>query len=311
MTIDQLRYFLEIVNTGSFSQASKNLFVSQPNISYSIKNLETELGFSIFQKDKKGIAVTQKGKELIPFAKKIIDTTEYIKHMNSDLSEKTEKLSVSHQFIFSTINPISSVIDQSEPPIELSLHQCPFLEVIKNVSTGISSIGIVYVNETNQKIINRILYNHSLKFTPLTNVKLCYSVAQNHPLFSEKDIYLGNLLDYPLVTCNFAEKNDIYSEVIKLTLFAEFKQKFFVQDLFSQYLFMEKHNAIGLNIKYSFYDFYELMNKHNMKIRLIETSNSPTITIGYIKNNDTNLTYIEQQFVNALFDFYRHENDMM
>lgn len=61
MTIQQLQYVLEIARCGSASRAAKNLFLSQPNLSSAIKNLEQELGFPIFERTSAGMKLTPAG----------------------------------------------------------------------------------------------------------------------------------------------------------------------------------------------------------------------------------------------------------
>lgn len=65
MTIQQLQYVLEIARTGSVSQTARNLFLSQPNISNAVKNLEAELGVAVFQRTATGMALTPEGRRLV------------------------------------------------------------------------------------------------------------------------------------------------------------------------------------------------------------------------------------------------------
>ena len=77
MTITQLEYFIEIVNTGHFSQAAENLFISQSTLSYGIKELEKELGTSLFTRHaNKRISLTESGQKFLHYAEQALNTLE-------------------------------------------------------------------------------------------------------------------------------------------------------------------------------------------------------------------------------------------
>ncbi|MEN2259463.1 LysR family transcriptional regulator [Paraclostridium benzoelyticum] len=63
MQINQLRYFIEVARTGSMNQAASNLFISQPNLSKAIVNLEEEFKIKIFDRTNRGVKLTKEGKD--------------------------------------------------------------------------------------------------------------------------------------------------------------------------------------------------------------------------------------------------------
>ena len=72
MKLQQLRYAIEIEKCGSLSKAAKRLFVSQPNLSNAIKDLEIELGISIFKRNNRGVQVTEKGATFLNYARSVL-----------------------------------------------------------------------------------------------------------------------------------------------------------------------------------------------------------------------------------------------
>ena len=96
MTIQQLQYVMEISRTGSVSKAAKTLFLSQPNLSNAIKNLENELGITIFKRTNKGILLSAEGEEFLGYARQVIEQTNLIEE------RYLGKTPVKHQFCVST-----------------------------------------------------------------------------------------------------------------------------------------------------------------------------------------------------------------
>lgn len=82
MTLQQLKYIVEISNCGSMREASAKLFVSQPSLSVSVKELEEELGFSIFHRSNKGISLSMAGSEFLGYARQVIEQTELLSTEN-------------------------------------------------------------------------------------------------------------------------------------------------------------------------------------------------------------------------------------
>ena len=74
MTIQQCRYVLQIVKTGSFNEAAKQLFVAQSSLSVSVKALEQELNIKIFERSGSGVYLTEDGSEFVKYATQIIDS---------------------------------------------------------------------------------------------------------------------------------------------------------------------------------------------------------------------------------------------
>lgn len=78
MTLQNLKYMLEISNSHSFSKAAKNLFVSQSTLSAAVKELESDLGITIFKRTNRGVSLTYDGEDFIKYAKEIVEQSQYL-----------------------------------------------------------------------------------------------------------------------------------------------------------------------------------------------------------------------------------------
>ena len=77
MNVNQLKYVLAIAASSSMREAATRLYVSQPALSASIRELEDELGILIFERSNKGIVLTDEGREFVIYAKKAVGSMKF------------------------------------------------------------------------------------------------------------------------------------------------------------------------------------------------------------------------------------------
>ena len=73
MTLQQLRYVVQVAADGTFSAAAKRLFITQPSLTAAVRELERELGKHLLQHDKKNVVLTDAGRQLLPYARKMVE----------------------------------------------------------------------------------------------------------------------------------------------------------------------------------------------------------------------------------------------
>lgn len=103
MTLDQLRYALELQRTKNFSRAAELCHITQPSLSIQIAKLEEELGVSLFDRTRSGVETTEYGKELLKQARHVLDETARLSHLASEL--KGEVRGTFRLGIISTLAP--------------------------------------------------------------------------------------------------------------------------------------------------------------------------------------------------------------
>ena len=81
MNLQQLKYAVEIARVGSISKAAKNLYMGQPNLSKSIKELEAELGQTLFSRTARGVQPTRAGEDFLGYARSILSQVESLSQL--------------------------------------------------------------------------------------------------------------------------------------------------------------------------------------------------------------------------------------
>ena len=97
MTLLQLKYIVKIVECGSMNEASHELYVSQPALSSSVKELENELGIEIFTRSSQGIALTVDGAEFLTYARQVLDQASLLEERYKNAKPRKQLCSVSTQ----------------------------------------------------------------------------------------------------------------------------------------------------------------------------------------------------------------------
>ncbi|MDD5794401.1 LysR family transcriptional regulator [Clostridium sp. HCP1S3_B4] len=210
MTLQQIKYVIAIANTNSMNEAAKNLFVSQPSLSSAIKELEDELQITIFSRTNKGVVITQEGEEFLIYAKQILDQVELLeeKYINHDIKKKFG-VSTQH-YSFAVKAFVEMVKDFDMNKYEFAIRETRTNSILEDVKNGKSEIGILYINDFNEKVIHKLLKSNELQFEELIKCKGYVYLWKDHPLAKNKIITMKELEDYPCLAFEQGENNSFY-----------------------------------------------------------------------------------------------------
>ena len=208
MTIQQCLYVIKIQKTGSFSEAARELFVAQSSLSASIKQLEEELSIKIFERSKNGVTLTLDGAEFVRYAAGIVESAEFI----SDRYGKRQtgsRLFVSTQHYDFVADVFARLVgENSEERFSFSLQEKTTYEVIRDVETATSDIGIIAIKDCDADIMKRHLQNKGVCFEPMLVAYPHVFVRRGHPLSRESLISLDALRVYPYLSYEQGEHSD-------------------------------------------------------------------------------------------------------
>ncbi|MEC0166983.1 LysR family transcriptional regulator [Paenibacillus graminis] len=211
MTLQQLRYAIEIANSGSMNEAAKRLFVSQPSLSNAIKELENELGITIFERNNRGISISAEGVEFLGYARQIIEQTEFMENRYTGKKRSPIYFSVSTQHYPFVVDAFVMLMKENRvAEYNFSLRETQTYEIIEDVRTLRSDLGILYINEGNYKVMNKLFSDGNLKFTPLFNTNPHVYVRAGHSLVGKELITLKDILPYPYITFEQGENNSLH-----------------------------------------------------------------------------------------------------
>lgn len=223
MTFQQLKYFIEIVNCGSISKAAKNLYITQPSLSNAVKDLETEVGVELFSRTPKGINLTMDGIEFLGYARQVVEQTSLLeqRYKHKKLSRRLCSISTQH-YAFAVNAFVNMVKKSGADEYEFTLRETRTHEIIEDVKNLRSELGIMYMNDFNRKVIEKLLRENGLIFHPLFIAKPHVFISAANPLALKEYVTPQDLEDYPCLSFEQGEYNSFYfSEEILSTSFSK------------------------------------------------------------------------------------------
>lgn len=211
MTLQQLHYVITISETGSLNKASEVLYVSQPSLTSSVKELEKELDITIFHRGGKGVSLTNDGFEFIAYARQIYQQYEYLleKYGKGGVQKKKFGISTQH-YSFAVKSFVELVKKFNTAEYEFAIRETKTREVIEDVSTLKSEIGIIYLSDFNRKIITKLLSVNGLEFHKLVDCDAYVYLWRGHPLAESSSICFTDLADYPCLSFEQGDNGSFY-----------------------------------------------------------------------------------------------------
>lgn len=211
MTILQLKYVVAISTSASMREASGKLYVSQPALSATIRDLEEEIGIRIFERSNKGIKLTEEGTEFLGFAKQAVSQYELVeqKYLNPADGKDYYTISMQH-YVFAVHAFIDSIRKRNADAFSYLIKETKTDEVLLNVRDYKSEIGVLAYAQSNKNIVNKLLREYELEFHPLMLCDTYAYLSKSHPLADKKELSLEELREYPCVAFDQTNETEFY-----------------------------------------------------------------------------------------------------
>ena len=293
MTLQQLKYALTIADCGSMNEAAKQLFISQPSLSETMKELETEIGLDIFLRSNRGIVITPEGEEFLGYA---IQVTEQFGLLQSKYIDKKvkEKFSVSTQhYTFAVKAFVETVKQIGMEQYEFAVHETTTISVIENVKNFKSEIGVLYENDFNEKVLNKMFKENGLEFVELFSCDTFVYLWSGHPLAKQDVITMEELDEYPCLSFDQGKNNSLYlAEEMKSTY--EYRRLIKANDRATLLNLM-----IGLNA-YTLCSGIICEDLNGDDYKAVPLRETEKMRIGYIKRKGAKVSHIGELYIEEL-----------
>ena len=303
MTLQQIRYVTMIAQAGSMNEAAKKLFISQPSLSGAIKELEKEVGIIIFSRTSKGVVLTAEGEEFLGYARQILNQVELLEEKYLEGNNVKKKFGVSTQhysFAVKAFVEMVKAFDMDE--YEFAIRETKTADVIRDVSTDKSQIGILYLNEFNEKVLTKLFRDAGLEFTELFSCGAYAYVWKNHPLADREKISIQDLQEYPCLAFEQGNSNSFY----------------FAEEIFSTYDYKRVIKAcdratmlnlmVGLN-GYTLCSGIICEELNGSDYRAIPLEQKERMHIGYVMRKNEIMTSICRKYIAEIEKFRKFENN--
>ncbi len=293
MTLQQLHQVLTIADSGSMNEAAKKLFISQPSLSATVKELEQEIGFNLFVRSNRGIIITPEGEEFLGYARQV---TEQYRLLESRYIEKKskKKFSVSMQhYSFAVKAFVEMVKEIGMDEYEFAIHETRTWEVIENVKFFKSELGVLYLNDYNEQVMRKIFKQNGLEFVELFQCETYVYLWGGHPLAGQSRISMEELQDYPCLAFDQGKNGAFYfAEEMKSTY--DYKQIIHANDRATLLNLM-----VGLNA-YTLCSGIICEELNGSDYKAVPLEETEVMRIGYIKRKGASISPMGQVYIREL-----------
>lgn len=300
MTLQQLKYAVCTAECKSMNKAASKLFISQPSLSGTIRDLEEEIGMKIFSRSNRGITITPEGEDFLGYARQILQQYQLMEEKFIEKKKPKQKFSVSMQhYTFAVQAFIEMAKDFGMDDFEFAVHETKTHEVIENVRNQKSEIGILYLNDFNRQVMEKIFKENAVEFTELFACGIYVFLSKGNPLAKKELIEFEDLKDYPCLSFEQGDENSFY----------------FAEEVFSTYDYKQiiktddratiLNLMIGLN-GYTLCSGIICNDLNGNEYAAVPLHTDEKMHIGYIKKKGMPLSRLGERYISELKKFEKN-----
>lgn len=300
MNILHVKYAVEVARLGSLNKAAEALMVAQPNVSRSIKELEADLGITIFQRSAKGMVLTPDGEEFVDYASDILNRIENMEQAYRDGSHKKRKFSISvprASYISAALTEFSKRIGKSD--VEVYYKETNSKKTINNLLANDYKLGIIRYAENYDKYYKSMLEDKGLVYEKIAQFSYVLIMSRDNPLAKKETITYDDLSSY----IEIAHADPYVPTLPMAKVFREelpdnIGQRIFVFERASQYELLSKNPKTFMWISPA---SSEILERYNLVQRVCE-GNKKVYRDVLIYHKGYRLTKLDNEFIAALYD---------
>lgn len=297
MTLAQLKYAITIADTKSMNKVARKLYISQPSLSASMKSLEEELGIEIFRRSNRGVSLTPDGEEFMGYARQVVDQYRLVESRYIAKEKVKKKFSVSMQHYTFAVQAFVELVKQfGMDEYEFAIYETKTHEVIEDVESFKSEIGILYVNDFNRNVLTKLFRDNSLEFHKILECSIYVYMAKSHPLAGKKVIALEELAEYPCLSFDQGDNNSFYFAEEVLSTY-EYKRLIKANDRATFLNLM-----VGLN-GYTLCSGIICEELNGSEYCAIKLKSDEKMTIGYLVRKGVTVSSLGQKYLEEIAKF--------
>lgn len=211
MTLQQLKYVITVAETGTITEAANKLYISQPSLTNAIHELEKEMNIVIFNRTNKGISLSREGNDFLGYARQVLEQAAILEDKYKRNHGGKKQFCVSTQHYSFAVNAFVDLVKEyGQDEYDFSLRETQTYEIIEDVVRMKSKLGILFMNDFNEKVIGKLLKSHDLEFHLLFTAKPHVFISREHPLARQSVITNKELEQYPYLSFEQGEHNSFY-----------------------------------------------------------------------------------------------------
>ncbi len=296
----QIEQVLTIAAEGSINKAAQKLYVSQPNLSLSLKQLETELGSRIFERTGKGVELTHFGREFLSYAQPSYRQFKMLGDFCDSLVGRPPlSLSIASQYLrFANTVFINICQKWKSDNFQFSFFEGAFQEVVDSVRSQESEIGLIILSALQKRLIIHMLGNNGIEYHQLATESVAVIMGKDHPLCrdGQTKVSTEQLSEYPFVM--YRDANYSMAPEWEDLGMAENKKRITVKDraTLNELIATTDAYTVGTHNRHA----YSSTQYYTNVRALVLSDKQLKLEIGYIVNKSRPLSPIAKEYMEAI-----------
>lgn len=297
MTLTQLKYVIAIADTHSMNMAARALFIAQPSLSQAIRELEEEIGLTLFNRSNRGVKITPEGEEFLGYARQVVEQYRLVEDRYIEKKNSKKRFSVSMQHYTFAVKAFVEMVKQfGMDEYEFAVHETKTYEVIEDVKNFRSEIGILYLNDFNRAVLTKLFQESGLEFQEILQCGIYVYMWKGHPLAGKEEISLEELDEYPCLSFEQGVNNSFYFAEEVLSTY-DYKRLIKANDRATLLNLM-----VGLNA-YTLCSGIICESLNGADYLAVKLRSEEVMTIGYLKRKGTAISSLGQKYLEELKKF--------
>lgn len=291
MTLQQMKYFVAVADSGSISEAAKRLFAAQSSVSEAVRAVETHYGMTAFLRTPRGVMLTSEGKELFIEFKGILNRLYYLDLKYEDKKDSNHGFYVAAQHHICGMDSFLSMMHSLETEeYHLGFNECKTSHVFEQVEKGLADLGIIFFAEQSKGQMMQELRGRGIIFNHIAYRTAHVYVCGDHPLAGCEQMRTEEIIQYPFITYDrSADANPAYTELI--IPHYRMKKVISVSDRAAAYSLMRSVHGFVVG------SGYHTSDRAYQDIKAIPIQDGVTLEIGWIVKSNYMLSDIAQRFI--------------
>ena len=297
MTLVQLRYLIQVAESGSISAAAEKLFIAQPSLSKAISELESEMGIAIFARSSRGVELTEEGTRFLAYARQVVEQADMLEQEYKGGGHIRRVFGVSAQHYAFVVNAFVELVrEYGADRYEFSLRESTTAGIIDDVRLMRSELGVLYRSHFNHEVITSAVRKAGLRFTPLFTAEPHVFVSRTNPLANRNRVTLADLAPYPRLSYDQGLQNSFF--------FAE--EPLITEDVDKSIVVTDRASLFNLLIGLNGYTISSGILSSSLNgtdIVAVPLESDERMELGYLQRPDRPLSALAERYLNLLQDY--------
>ena len=300
MTLQNMRYIVEVARCRSFSAAAQSLFMTQSALSCAVRETEEELGIQIFRRTNRGVTLTVDGEDCVRHCREIVERSDDLASRYQNRDCVPTYFSVSAQHLPFAVRAFNELMEKlPDDHYHAAFRETETIQILRDVGTGRSEIGIAAFLPEQLSLIHKSFYIHDLCFTELAQLNVYVFMRKRHPLAAYPAVSLSDLSEYPFVTYDQQKAPSYFSE--ECVFFESLKKNIHVSDRATKMSILRSSNAFSIGIDLPNFNLDIYFKRRNTElIALPFRDQAEPMRVGYLCKNGRTLSEVAQWYLDLL-----------